>query len=234
MTPQWPVSLVPHLALAAAESESRPDSQRIITFCVLSAAVLSAAFFDVLTTKPVTKTLPADGDAAPVKVQEDIPGRIPNWLTYSWLLTAFVLAAALGYFAGGWDGAGLGLKHAGIGFLAGFVPFFIIFTMRACGGADVKLAATIGAFGGGWEFVLYAVFYGVMINALIAIGIMIRRRIVKETISRIANAALMAASRVKPNLDSGHRVPMAVGLALGAILAGVELLLEVRLPWSLR
>ncbi len=234
MAPQWPVFVLPHLALAAAETDSLSASQRVITFCVLSAAVLSAAFFDLLTTKPVVRILPAQGGAEPVKVQEDIPGRIPNWLIYSWLLIAFVLAAALGFHAGGWDGAGRALRDAGIGFLAGFVPFFVIFLMRACGGADVKLAATIGAFGGGWEFVLYAVFYGVMINALIAVGIMIRRRIVKETISRIANAALMAASRVKPNLDSGHRVPMAVGLALGAILAGVELLLKVELPWRLR
>src|SRR5260370_4213529 len=66
--------------------------------------------------------------------------RIPNWLTYSGLLTALVLRFAVL----GW----VGLKSGTVGLLVAGGIFLILFVMGAMGGGDLKLMASVGAWAG--------------------------------------------------------------------------------------
>ena len=59
--------------------------------------------------------------------------RIPNWLTYSGLLTALVLR----FVALGWSGFRSGIT----GLLVAGVFFFLLFVVGAMGGGDVKVMA---------------------------------------------------------------------------------------------
>ena len=181
----------------------------VCAFILLTAVVLAAAVFDWRTQ------------------------RIPNRLLGPAVLTGFLLAAVFGFITAGFTGMLTGLGQSGFAMLAGFVPLFLIFMAGALGGGDVKMMAAVGAIAANWEVVLGTAFYGFIAAALIAIVVMIRHRIVMRTFRRIANAALLAASKVKADLDTDTpRIPLAVGFALGAIISGIEHLLHVRLPWN--
>lgn len=181
-----------------------------IAFALLAAVVLTAAVFDFRTR------------------------RIPNLLLGPAFLAGFMLAAVFGFIDGQFAGAMTGLKNAGLAMLAGFVPMYLLYLAGATHGGDVKMMATIGAIAANWEVVLGTAFYGFLAAAVVAMVIMFRRGIVKQTLSRIANAALLAAAKVKPDLDGPEspQIPLAVGFAIGAVLSGIEHLLHVRLPWS--
>lgn len=163
---------------------------------------------------------------------------IPNWLVGPAILLGIALAAGTGYFGAGWEdegwaGAGEGFQSALLAFCVAFVPFFIIWRMGALGGGDVKLIGAVGAIGAHWEMVLGAAFYGFFIAMIVAIVVMARYRIFKRTFRRIANAAMMSASKVKPDLNKDTvRIPFGVPFGIGAILAGLELLLDLDVPWS--
>lgn len=192
-----------------AVNSSQPTMHGICAFILLTAVVLTAAVFDWRTE------------------------RIPNRLLGPAVLAGLLLAAILGLIDGGFKGMLSGLGQSGFAMLAGFIPLFLIFMAGALGGGDVKMMATIGAIAANWEVVLGTAFYGFIAAALIAIVVMIRHRIVMRTFRRIANAALLAASKVKADLDTDTpRIPLAIGFALGAILSGMEHLLRIRLPWS--
>ena len=66
--------------------------------------------------------------------------RIPNWLTYSGLLTALVLR----FGVLGWPG----LKSGTVGMLGAGVFFFFLLVIGAMGGGDVKLMASVCAWSG--------------------------------------------------------------------------------------
>jgi prepilin peptidase CpaA len=78
---------------------------------------------------------------AVVGAVNDVRGaRIPNWLTYSGLLSALVVRFSLF----GW--AGLRGGFAGL-LLAGGI-FYFLFLLGGMGGGDVKLMAAVGAWAG--------------------------------------------------------------------------------------
>lgn len=170
--------------------------------------------------------------------------KIPNWLDGPAFLLGFLLAGLTGYLGpadlkigwedAGWPGCSEALQSAALSFSIAFVPFFVIWRMGALGGGDVKLIGTVGAIGGKFDLVVGAAFYGFLIAVLIAVYLMIRHRVFKRTIQRIANAALMSASRVKPEMSKDTiYIPLGVAFGIGAILAGVEVLLGIDVPWSL-
>ncbi len=181
----------------------------IFVYVFLTAVVLTAAVFDWKTQ------------------------RIPNRLVGPAILAGFIVAAGFGFALEGLGGLWAGLQGSALGLLAGFVPMALIFFAGALGGGDVKLMAAVGAIAANWEVVLGTAFYGFIISAVLAVVVMIRHRIVGRTIQRIANAALLAAARVKPEMATDSpRIPLAIGFAIGAMISGAEVLLNVKMPWS--
>ena len=165
--------------------------------------------------------------------------RIPNWLVGPAILAGFALAGLTGFLGAGWDHSGWpgcveGLQSAALSFSLAFVPFFIIWKMGGLGGGDVKLIGAAGAIAANWEMVLGAAFYGFFIAMIWAFVIMVRYKIVKRTLRRIFNAALMSAAKVKPDLNKDTiRIPFGIPFGIGAVLTGIELLLRIKLPWSI-
>jgi prepilin peptidase CpaA len=87
--------------------------------------------------------------------------RIPNWLTFSLMLSGIAQSAAFSATCS--PGASL------LGLLVGFALPFVLFAMGALGGGDVKLLAGIGAWFGPTAalntFVIAAVLGAVMVVA---------------------------------------------------------------------
>ena len=153
--------------------------------------------------------------------------RVPNWLTYP----AIVIALAGHALAGGWGGRGAdpGLVAALLGFAAGFGPLLICWLAGGLGGGDAKLMGAIGALGG-WRFAIAAMMYGFIIAAIMAIVIMIRKKVVRRTLRRIFNAVVLlivpGAKPADPTSRDSPKVPFAVALCAGALAAVVANILK--------
>lgn len=151
-------------------------------------------------------------------------GKIPNWLTYGAIAGGMVVHSLLGGLHGQ-EGADMGLAGAMLGLLAGFVPLALIWRAGGIGGGDAKLMGGIGALGG-WEFVLSAMLYGFLATAVMAVVVMIRKRIVLRTLRRILHAAVLVlipgARPADPTTPDSPRVPVAVGFCIGVLAAIVE------------
>lgn len=161
-------------------------------------------------------------------------GKVPNWLTYPAILAGFALAMVLGLLqlpphqGGLWDG----LSATLLAFLAGLLPMWVIFACGGMGGGDVKLVAAVGAITASIPCLLATAFYGFLIGALMAIYVMFRRRIFWRTVSRLLNAAFSLAGG-SPDLDTtdSPRLPFGAAVKIGGLLAGMEHLLRLQLPW---
>ncbi|MHC4993543.1 MAG: A24 family peptidase [Planctomycetota bacterium] len=146
-------------------------------------------------------------------------------------LVFWIVAGAIE--SGGWGGAVDGLTRSVAAWLAGLIPFYLIYAMGGLGGGDVKLMGAVGAVSGSWQCVLATAMYSLVIAALLALALMIRHGLVRRTARRLFGAALQAAGRVKPDLDDNTpRVPFAAAVSVGGIVAGLETLLGVRGPWA--
>jgi prepilin peptidase CpaA len=93
---------------------------------------------------------------------EDIRSRrIPNWLTFSLILSGIAQSITAGGIIGPWQSL--------LGLAVGFTLTLLLFLLGAMGGGDVKLMAGVGAwFGVGvvWNvFLLAALIGGVMVIA---------------------------------------------------------------------
>ena len=158
---------------------------------------------------------------------------VPNRLTVPAILIGLLLHGAEGLVRHGAPGLADELILAFAAMLAGLVPMALIFFAGGLGGGDVKLVGAIGAISGSWLCVLGAVFYGFIFAAAIAIVLMVRHRIVMRTLHRLLGAALSAYGRSKVQLPTDSpKVPFALAMCLGGLLAGAERLLGVALPWS--
>ena len=158
---------------------------------------------------------------------------VPNRLTVPAMIGGLVLGAIRGATqpdAGGLIG---GLGASALALFAGLAPMALVFYAGGIGGGDVKLVGAVGAITASWPCVLGAVFYGFVIAAVMALVLMIRHGIVKRTFMRLLGAAWTAAARIKPVLPTDSpKVPFAMGMCVGGMLAGAEVLLGLQLPWS--
>lgn len=158
---------------------------------------------------------------------------VPNRLTIPAICVGLMLHGADGLVHNGAEGLADGLIVAFGALLVGLIPMAIVFFAGGLGGGDVKLVAAIGAITGSWTCVLAAVFYSFVFAAVIALFLMFRHRIVKRTLQRILGAALTAYGRSTPEIPTDSpKVPFALALCFGGLLAAVEYLLGVSLPWS--
>ena len=141
--------------------------------------------------------------------------RIPNWLTYSGLLTALVLRIALL----GWSG----FKSGIIGLLAAGVFFFILFIIGAMGGGDVKLMASVGAWAGSSQ-ILSVLLAAAMAGGVLGVIYMLLGQGIRRTfwnLVELIRFRLTAGLKPHPvmNVQEGKRmhVPFGVAIAMGTL-----------------
>jgi prepilin peptidase CpaA len=150
-------------------------------------------------------------------------GKIPNWLTYGAMVGGAVAHSLLGGLHG--QGPDMGLAGSILGLLAGFVPLALVCLAGGIGGGDAKLMGAIGVLGG-WEFVISVMLYGFLATAVMAVVVMIRRRIVRRTLRRVLHAAVLVlapgAKPADPTTADSPRVPVAVGFCIGVLAAIIE------------
>jgi prepilin peptidase CpaA len=180
---------------------------RIANVVVLFAALIAAAFTDLTQRK------------------------VFNWTTYP----ATILGLALGYLGDGLGNLpslsepGSGLVDRGVGWAVGFGVFFLFnraHDARAVGVGDVKLMGAIGALVG-TSLTIWAMFWGSLIGAVIAVWILIS----KGELMRGVGRSFMAAIRLgrEPSSDSSEssdepppeqrRIPYGVALSFGTLVA---------------
>jgi len=185
----------------------------VIAYILIAVVVLIAAVWDVRTDK------------------------VPNRLTYPAIVLGLLFWTVVGFSpwseAAGIAGPGEGFWKSSVGLTAALVPMAAIFLSGGLGGGDVKLMTAVGAMTGDWKVVLSAGVYALLVAALMAVVVMVRKGLVKRTAQRIAGAAMMASMRVKPEMPTDSpRVAFAVAIAAGVLVAGSEHMLGVVYPWS--
>lgn len=147
-------------------------------------------------------------------------GKIHNVVTY-----AGVAVGLIGHtLTGGLSGADSGLSRLGLlgalaGLAVGFLPMLVVWRMGGIGGGDAKLLAAVGALSG-WNFTLAVMLYGFLIAALMAMGVMIIRGIVRDTLGRIWRFLVLALSKAKPAgpaTSQSPKIPFGLALCIGGL-----------------
>ncbi len=149
-------------------------------------------------------------------------GKIPNVLTYPAFLAALCWQAAMT----GQPHA-LGLGGAMLGVAAGFGPLLVAWKAGGIGGGDAKLMAVVGALGG-WQFAVSVLFFGFAVAAVMAMVVMIRQRVVKQTLGRIGRFLWLAAGGAKPAdpaTAASPVIPFGLALCIGAAIVLADELL---------
>ena len=154
-------------------------------------------------------------------------GKIHNAITYPAIaigLVGHTLAGGLGYT----DETSLGLAGSACGFAAGFLPLLAAWLAGGIGGGDAKLMGAVGALVG-WRLALAAMFYGFLIAALMAIAVMIKRRIVRKTLARILRFLYLVFTPSRPAdpaTPESPKIPFGLALCIGSAAALVEVIVQ--------
>jgi len=141
--------------------------------------------------------------------------RIPNWLTYPAVPVAIILHGLIA----GRHAALMSLAGAGLG-LAILLPFVLL---RFLGGGDWKLVGALGAFFGPQKLIL-VLFLTLLINAFMAIVLVIWRRRLGQTVRNMGSMilSLMVFRTPGPELsiDSAEsaKVPFGIAAAIAVLL----------------
>jgi prepilin peptidase CpaA len=154
-------------------------------------------------------------------------GRIYNAVSYSGIAVGLIGHTLME--GAGWPEGQLGLLGSLAGLAVGFLPLFVAWKAGGIGGGDAKISGAIGALMGP-KFALLTLFYGLIAAAVMAFAVMIRRRIVWETLKRIGRFVYLALTPAKPSAPVTPDSPkVAFGLALcfGAAAAVVDELLSL-------
>lgn len=141
--------------------------------------------------------------------------RIPNWLTVS----GFFLGIAINSVFGGWHGAAVSLKGAGLG-LGLLLPLVLL---RGFGAGDWKLMGAMGAMGG-WRLMLFVLLLSVVLSAVAGlIQIAIRKRVAStfKNIWKLLKGFIVFGFRPNPDvsLDNPTLAKMPFGTAVAVSMA---------------
>ena len=141
--------------------------------------------------------------------------RIPNWLTYGGLLGALAARFTLLGFSGV-EGGLVGLFAAGI-------PFFVLFSIGAIGGGDVKLMACVGAWAGGGQ-ILPVLTAAAIAGGLLALFYVLFRQGIQQTSRNLVHLSrfhVTSGFRSHPvlnvNATRAPRVPFGLAIAIGTL-----------------
>ncbi len=171
------------------------------SMCVLGAVLLVGAVTDVRT------------------------GKVYNWITYPAIAVGLIGHALVG---GVWgqEGARIGLAGSLAGLGVGFGPMLAAWLAGGIGGGDAKLMGAVGALGG-WRFALAAMFYGLLVAAVMGLVVMLKQRIFRRTLMRVGRFLLLLVTPAKPG-DPGTadspKLPFGLALCIGGGMALAEIL----------
>jgi len=152
-------------------------------------------------------------------------GKIHNWLTYPAICGGLIGHAMVGFLAGP-DAETLGLVGSAGGLAAGFCPMLVFWLAGGIGGGDAKLMGAVGALAG-WRFALSAMFFGFAVAFVMAVFVIIRRRVARRTAVRIWRWLVLVFCRAKPAAPAGEespKIPFGLALSIGSLAALVEAL----------
>ncbi len=161
-------------------------------------------------------------------------GKVFNWLTLPAIGVGLVLAALRGAMTAGEPSAWGATQAALIATLAALLGFgLLVILTGGLGFGDVKLMGAVGALTASWQCVASTAIYAFVVAVGIAIVVMIRGGLVKRTMHRLLSVLLTRASRTDVNLpNDSPKIPFAVAIAVGGVVAGAEVLLGVDTPWA--
>ncbi len=158
---------------------------------------------------------------------------VPNWLTYPAMAAGLVWSAVAGAIDPQMGSAWAGLQNSAAGMGLAVLGMGILFAAGGLGGGDVKLMAAVGAISANWQTLLATAFYAFIVGALLALIVMFARGLFKQTARRLWGAMLMAGAKTRPELpDDSPRIPYALAICIGGLVAGSETLLGLATPWA--
>lgn len=147
-------------------------------------------------------------------------GKILNAVTYP--------AIALGLIGQTWAFGLQGLAWALLSFAVGFLPLLAFWLAGGIGGGDAKLMGAVGALSN-WRFTLGALLVAFALTAVMAVFVMIRRRIVRRTLGRIWRSvyfSLVPGTKApSPSGPDSPKIPFGLALCAGTILMLIDTLL---------
>lgn len=150
-------------------------------------------------------------------------GRIYNWATYPAIAAALVGHSLTGGIVGD-GGLRLGLAGAMAGLAVGFLPMLAAWMLGGVGGGDAKLMAAVGALAG-WKFAIMAMLYGFAVAGLMAIIVMLHKRVALQTLKRVGRFLLLLLTPSRPGspaITESPKIPFGLALCVGCGLALAE------------
>jgi prepilin peptidase CpaA len=155
-------------------------------------------------------------------------GRIYNWLTYPAVALGLVGHTLLGGIFAPATGYPMSLTASLVGLAVGFGPLLAAWMAGGIGGGDAKLMAAVGALAG-WRFAIAAMFYGFAVAAVMAIIVMLHRRVTRRTLKRVFRFLVLLATPGRahdPASEDSPKIPFGLALCIGSGVALIEVLLR--------
>jgi prepilin peptidase CpaA len=168
--------------------------------------------FDALTTVDYALLVPL---AALIAYYDARYRRIPNAFVLATLASGLAVNTFFGGFAGAWSSAG--------GCLLAFMLMFMLHIFGAMGAGDVKLFASIGAVVGA-HLVIPTFLVVVLTGGALAVVTMVRGRVVRETLWRVAQIFVgflpgWEMPRFSVPAERRHTIPYGVAITFGSLIS---------------
>ncbi|MBS3733916.1 MAG: prepilin peptidase [Phycisphaerae bacterium] len=144
-------------------------------------------------------------------------GRIYNVVTYPGIAVGLIGHTLAGQLGGG--DYGLGLLGALTGAALG-ATMLLAWLAGGIGGGDAKLMIAIGALTG-WQFALGTMFWGFLAAAVMAVGVMLHRGILRSTLARLGRYVYVSLTPHKaadPTTDESPKIPLGLALLIGWVV----------------
>ena len=141
--------------------------------------------------------------------------KIPNWLTYSGLLSALLFRFALA----GWSGLERGIA----GMLVAGGIFFLLFLVGGMGGGDVKLMASVAAWAGSGQVKAVLMAAAIAGGALAILYVVAGKRIWRTLMNIFELTRHHLTSGLRPHASlnvrevRALRVPYGLAIAMGTV-----------------